>query len=118
MGESNREMIAATNLALKALITETQDALRGEQEFSVSQVRALSVRLHSMAPIVTRASEVRKSEPDAGRALDAYTELLCELRTTLEQIRVMLLARQSQMHQRQRQLHCISQWASALRQTQ
>jgi hypothetical protein len=118
MGDSNREKIAATNLVLKELISETRGALRGEQEFSVNQVRALSVRLQSMSPIVNRASEIRKSEPDTGQALDAYTELLRDLQIALEQIQVMLLATQSQMHQRQLQLHCINRWASALRQTQ
>jgi hypothetical protein len=118
MSESDHDKIVMTNSALTTLIAETRGALRGEREFGVAEVRALSDRLQTMAPIVKRAGDLRKNESDAGLALDAYTELLRELQAALEQIHVMLLTRQSQMQQRQLQLRCISQWASALQQTQ
>lgn len=118
MGAADRETIASTNLALHTLIAETRRALTGERVFGLAQVRALSDRLQCMAPIVKRAAELREKEPDTAPALDAYTELLRELQNTLEHIHVMLLGQQTQMQQRQLQLQCISQWASALRQTQ
>ena len=118
MGDSDRETIESTNIALETLVAETRRALCGEREFGSPQVQALSAQLQRMAPIVSRADELRKSEPANSAALDTYAGLLRQLQTTLEQIHVMLLSRQTQMQQRQLQLHCINQWASALRQTQ
>jgi hypothetical protein len=118
MSAADRETITSTNLALETLIAETRRALTGERAFGLQQVQDLSAQLQRMASIVSRAGELRKSEPAIGAALDTYAELLRQLQTTLEQIHVMLLSRQAQMQQRQLQLHCIHKWASALRQTQ
>ena len=118
MDGSERDVIASTNAALEALIADTRRALSGQAEFGVAHVRALSDRLQAMAPIVNRAAELRRTDPRTGTALDTYTDLLGQLQTTLEQIHVLLLAQQAQMQYRQVQLHCIGQWASALRQTQ
>jgi hypothetical protein len=99
-GESDRAIITSTIAALETLIADARRALKGECPFGPAQVQAFSARLQSMASIVT------------------YADLLRQLQTTLEQIHIMLLTQHAQMEQRQLQLHCINQWASALRQTQ
>ena|ERR1700761_2759633 len=118
MEGSERETIASTNSALEILIAGTRRALSGECDFGVAEIQALSARLQVMAPIVNRSAEFRIADPETVQPLDTYIDLLRQLQTALEQIHVMLLTRQTQMQQRKIQLHCIDQWASALRETQ
>jgi hypothetical protein len=71
-----------------------------------------------MAPVVAQAAELRAREPEISSELDSYKSHLGELQMTLEQVRMMLLARRTQIATGQDQIEAVSQWAAALRQTQ
>ncbi len=64
MSMSLRQKIDAINVRIQALHADTQLALRGEREFGVEQVRALSASIQEMAPMMARAAELRTVEPE------------------------------------------------------
>ncbi len=105
------------NGQLASMLAGAKGALNGESEFGVEQVRALSAPITEMAPVMERASELRKQHPELAEQLDLYKSQLLELQKTLEQLSMMLHARRSQMDAGRKQLNAVSQWASALGQT-
>jgi hypothetical protein len=106
--------IGNINAQLAAMLADTKRALAGEREFGVEQVRSLSEPIAAMALVMERAAELRKLHPEIAGPLDLYKSQLSELQTTLEQVRMMLLARRSQMDAGRVQLEAVSQWANAL----
>jgi len=109
--------VSETNTKLGAMLAETRRALTGEREFGVEQVQALSALTAPMAPVMHRAAELRKLHPEMAAPLDSYKSLVHELQTAVEQVRMMLLARRSQMDAGRVQLDAVTQWANALGQT-
>jgi hypothetical protein len=112
------ERVAAINRGLEGLLAETRRALVGQSLFGPEQVRSLAAPIAEMAPVMKRAAELRAVEPDIATHLELYVSYLAELRKTLEQIRIMLLAKQAQMEVRRGELQAVGQWAAALRKTQ
>jgi hypothetical protein len=111
------QKIEAINGRVRALLAETRRALAGEQEFGVEEVRALAEPIQEMAPLMAREAELRTLQPETAAALDLYKAQLRELRTALERVRMMLLARRAQMEAGRTQLEAVTHWAAALRQT-
>jgi hypothetical protein len=112
-----REKIAAINAQLAVLAEDARRALRGEAQFGVEQVRALSIPVSEMAPILVRSKELRSADLQIGLELDRYKSQLGELHITLQQITMMLLARRSQMESGRVQLSAVTHWANAMSQT-
>ncbi len=113
-----RQKIATVNARIGVLLADTRRALTGEREFGVEQVRALSEPIQEMAPAMQRATELRALQPEIAGELDLYKQQLGELHTALEQVRMMLQAKRTQMEAGRIQLEAVSQWAAVLRQTQ
>jgi hypothetical protein len=109
--------IEGVSSQLATLLAETKRALSGESDFGVEQVRALSQPVAAMAPIMARAAELQSLHPEIAAPLDHYKSLLRELQTALDRVRVMLLARRSQMDAGRVQLDAVSNWANALSHT-
>src|SRR3982074_2458223 len=118
MSMSLRQKIDAINVRIQALHADTRLALRGEREFGVEQVLALSASIQEMAPIIAHTTELRTVEPQLAARLESYKSQLRELQTTLDQIRLMLLTKRAQMLTRGGQLEAVSKWAGTLQQTQ
>jgi tetrahydromethanopterin S-methyltransferase subunit F len=118
MSMSLRQKIDAINVRIQSLHADTQLALRGERDFGVEQVLALSASIQEMAPIIAHTTELRAVEPELATRLESYKSQLRELQTTLDQIRLMLLTKRNQMLTRDGQLEAVSKWAGALQQTQ
>jgi len=117
MASPLRQKINAAISRIQVLLADTQLALTGDREFGVEQVRALSASIQEMAPVMTRAAELRTLEPELATQLDRYKSQLRELQTTLNQINLMLLTKRGQMQSHRGQLEAVSQWAGALQQT-
>jgi uncharacterized coiled-coil DUF342 family protein len=117
MTESLQEKIATTNQMLASLLNNTRKALRGEGEFGLEQVRALSAPIAEMNTIVRSEKELCAAQPEIANEIATYKTHLHELQAALEQIRIMLLARRNQMEAGHVQLHAVTQWAAALQQT-
>ena len=117
MGKGLRQTIEQVNARLAALIEAARRALRGEAEFNAGSVRALRRPIEEMAPIVAQSQSLRRDQPEIVGQLDLYKTHLSELQTTLDQLRVMLLARQASLRSDQTHVSAVSKWASALHQT-
>src|SRR5271157_4388901 len=97
MGDRLRQTVERINARLATLIENARRALRGEGEFNAESVRELREPVEEMAPIVAQSSDLRRSQPEIVGELDLYRVHLGELQTTLNQLRVMLLARQASL---------------------
>jgi len=117
MGEGLRQTIERVNARLAGLIENARRALRGEGEFKAEDVRQLREPVEEMAPIVAQSPDLRLAQPEIVGELDLYKVHLGELQTTLNQLRVMLLARQASLCSDQTHVSAVSRWASTLRQT-
>ena len=117
MGEGLRQTVERINARLATLIENARRALRGEGDFNAEHVRELRVPVEEMAPIVAESAALRRVQPEIIGELDLYKAHLGELQTTVDQLRVMLLARQASLRSDQTHLSAVSKWVSALRQT-
>lgn len=105
------------NARLAGLIENARRALRGESEFGVADVRQLREPVEEMAPIVAQSQNLQREHPEMAGQLDQYKRQLGELQTTLNQLRVMLLARQASLRADQTHVSAVSKWASTFHQT-
>ena len=118
MSMSLRQKIDAINVRIQAQHADTRLALRGERDFGVEQVLALSASIEEMAPMVAQTKQLRPPEPELAAQVERYKSQLRELQITLDQIRLMLLTKRAQMLTRGGQLEAVSKWAGAFQQTQ
>ena len=105
------------NGTLRPMIQDSRLALRGEREFGVEMVRALSAVVAEMDPIMSSASEFRKEYPGLAKDLDDYVEQAIELRSLLEQLRVMLEMKRLSLHKDSAHMRAVSRWATTLQTT-
>ena len=117
MASARAQTIGDLNRRLGILLAETKSALHGEREFGVKQIRALAEPIQAMAPIVSRAAGLADEERELTAELDAYKTCLRELQAVLEQVRMMLLVKRSQMTTSHAQLQAVAHWANRLQQT-
>jgi DNA repair exonuclease SbcCD ATPase subunit len=117
MNETPRQRAERVNAHLAELMEDARRALRGEAEFNVTKVRRLRQALEEMTPIAARSAELRLVEPELAGEINRYEAQLRELQTTLQQIRVMLLARRASFRATRAQMNAVSRWASAFHQT-
>ena len=111
------EKIEKINAQIGQQLANIQRALRGEGEFEVEQVQALSKLVGEMAPIMERAADLRTLGPEIASQLDLYKAQLRELQPALERANMMLLARKAQMEAGRGQLQAVAKWAAMLGQT-
>ena len=102
------------NGEIARLLEASRLSLKGQHDFSVETVRALAQPVSEMAPIVARAKELREMQPEVAGQLDLYLGQISELRSVLESVRVMLLARRASLQADRGQLEAVSLWATAL----
>ena len=117
MGSVALQTVARVSARLEGLLAETRRALAGVSEFDVNHVRALSACVREMAPLIMQSEELRDAEPEFCSALAQYKKQLTELSTALDQARVMLLAKRTQLDAGHTQLNAVSRWATALQST-
>ena len=111
------DKIESVNARMESLLMETRRALAGEREFGVEQVRALSALIEGMAPVMVRAGDFRRSEPEIDNELDRYKAQLGELQSALERVRTMLVAKRGQVEAGRTQLDALKNWTNALQHT-
>jgi len=109
--------ICEINTQLAALLPATQSALAGDSIFTVDELRALSLPISEMAPILA-AANLAPQDPQVTAQLQIYKTHLRNLQPTLERLRQILLAQRSQLATNQAQLQAVSNWATALSNTQ
>ena len=109
--------IGDINAHLAALLPATQSALAGGSIFTVDELRALSLPISEMAPILA-ATKLAPQDLQVTALLQIYKTHLRNLQPTLERLRQMLLAQRSQLASNQAHLKAASNWAAALSTTQ
>jgi hypothetical protein len=108
--------IRGINAQLAALLPAALSALAGESTFSVDVLRALALPISEMAPILAAANLTR--DPQVTAQVQIYKTHLRDLQPNLERLRQMLLAQRSHLESNQAQLKAVSNWATALSNTQ
>jgi len=111
------EKVIGINARVGSLLQEARLALRGERNFGVADVRALSAQISEMAAVFPAPFHPQIRRPEMTVQLDFYKAQLTELDTTLQQIRMMLLAQRSQMELSRAHLAAVSNWTRAVQQT-
>ncbi len=66
---------------------------------------------------MSNAREFRSNHPEIARDLDVYVEQATDLKTLLEQLRVMLLVRRAELDNSCAHLQAVARWANALQST-
>jgi hypothetical protein len=117
MIESIQSKIGRVNASLRPLIADSRLALRGERGFGVEMVRALAAIVGEMDPIMSNAGHLRDEHPGIAKDLDFYVEQATELKTLLEQIRVMLLTRRAALDNDRVHMETVARWATAFQST-
>jgi len=117
MMEDLQIKIGRVNETLRPLISDSRLALRGERDFGVEMVRALSATIAEMDPIMSNAKQLRAEHPGIAKDLDNYIEQAIELRSLLEQLRIMLTMKQLSLHKESAHMQAVSRWASTLQTT-
>jgi len=111
------ERITTANTLLRDLLADARKALSGERDFGPEQVQAFSGLLAKMAPVMAEAKAPEASQSEIASEVEVYKGQLRELQIVLDHVRMMLLARRSQMDAGSVQLQAVTQWATALGQT-
>lgn len=117
MAASAVETARDANAKVRKLLARAREALAGKRKFRVEDVREIAKPVAAMAPIIEERQHLRTLEPDLDGQLEAYAATLGELKTTLEQVRFMLLARRAHLEATRAHLETFGLWAATLRQT-
>jgi hypothetical protein len=111
------EKIDFVNATLFHLLEQTQRSLAGQGDFNVELVRRLSTVVSEMDLVLPRSTEVRLMHPELAAPLDHYSRLAGGLRTELDNVQMMLLARRSSLEAACSHLQAASQFVAALSST-
>ena len=117
MSSPIREKIDSVNATLFHLLEETHRSLAGQADFNVELVRQLSGVVSEMDLVLPRSRELRIGHPELIAPLDHYIRLATGLRSELEKVQMMLLARRTSIEAARSQLHAASQFVDALSST-
>lgn len=112
MIESLQSKIGRVNETLRPLIADSRLALKGERDFGVEMIRALAAVIGEMDPIMSNAREIRLNQPEVARHLDVYVEQATDLKSLLDQLRMMLLARKTAVENDSLHMQAVSRWAN------
>jgi hypothetical protein len=111
------ETVESVNATLFHLLEETRRSLHGQADFNVELVRKLSAVVKHMDLILPQSSQLRLAYPELAAPLDHYIRLATALRSELEKVQMMLLARRSSIEAARSQLQAASQFVKALSST-
>ncbi|HXX44782.1 MAG TPA: hypothetical protein VEJ38_08635 [Candidatus Acidoferrales bacterium] len=117
MTDSAVEQIRQANAKLRAVISETRNALAGCRTFSATDVRAIAEPVAALQPIVDGAEKLRLMHPELDAELETYKGNLEEIQVALEQMRVMLTVRRGQIAAARSHVATLGMWSATLRMT-
>ena len=111
------EQIARVNERMTELLEGARRALRGQGNFGVEEIRKLREPLNEMDPVMRQAAVLQRTRPDVAPELVLYKSHLAELLIILDQLRVMLLAKQANLLAGRVQLDAATHWLAAFQAT-
>jgi Lon protease-like protein len=110
--------VRQANARLQRFLGRVGEALAGRRNFSADDVRAVAQTIREMAPVVSRAKQLRAAHPGLRDELEFYARHLAEADHALDRMRCVLLARRAQIEAQWGHLAAVRLWAGAWQQTQ
>jgi len=110
-------VVAEVNSRIAMHLDTARRALAGAAVFDVGEVSALLDLTAQMEAYLGKEHRFDKDTAEFRQQMRLYKERLQELKKLLEQIRMMLLAKRSQLESSQRHMSAVSQWTDAYQHT-
>ena len=85
--------------------------------FGVEDIREIQKPMTEMEPILKKSAALRRADSEVGEQIDEYKSQLRELKTTLEQVEIMLIARRASLEACRSQLAAASLWVATCQRT-
>ncbi len=117
MKVSIQTQIQQATAILAGALSHVRGTLSGHQDFNVEIIHAITLPLKVASPILAQAAELRATDPDLSADLQEYADTLSALHGVLDQVRFMLLARQTSLQASLSHLETMNLWATTLNQT-
>ena len=118
MREAILGRVRSVNAQLQALLVETREALAGRRKLALEDLRAMSQPVAQMTPIVAEVARLRRESPELDSEVAVYEQNLGAMRSTLEAVRCVLLARCASLEAERAHLESVTLWAEAWQRTQ
>jgi hypothetical protein len=110
--------VGQVNSELAAHLARARRTLVGAEVFDVNEVRQIVFLVSRMEPHVKSIRQSRfRTTPELDSQINAYRQQLQELNQTLEQIRMMLLAKRGELELSRRHMSAVTRWTHAYQQT-
>lgn len=105
------------NEQLRRSLAHIEDALAGRATFTSQDLRAIAEPVRAMAPVISRAEQLRAAVPGLPHELEIYSRNLRDMDSAFDRVRCLLLSRCAQIEARRSHLDSVRLWADAWRQT-
>src|ERR1700743_3009194 len=111
------DAVRNANARLGTLLEDAHRSIRGEGAFGPEQVRQARVAISKMDPILQKFNELRREDPQLASDLDEYLRILFELQSATQNLKIALLAQQTNLRTARHHNVAVTRWIDALRQT-
>ena len=109
--------VRAANEQLGQSLARIEEALAGRAAFTSDDLRTIAEPVRAMAPVISRAEQLRAAVPGLPHELEIYTRNLRDMDRAFDRVRCLLLSRCAQIEARRSHLESVRLWAGAWRQT-
>ena len=117
MANAPQKNVERLNANLAVLLQDVQGALRGERNFGVENVIKLRGTIEEMDVVLRKYGDLQSTQSDSAAELQLYKIQLNQLQTAIRQLRIMLLARKSDLQALLSHHTAVSRWVGVLNQT-
>lgn len=107
----------AANEQLGRSLARIEEALAGRAAFTSEDLRTIAQPVRAMAPVISRAEQLRVTVPGLPQELEIYARNLRDMDRAFDRLRCLLLSRCAQIEVRRGHLDSVRLWADAWRQT-
>jgi len=105
------------NEQLGRSLSRIEEVLAGRAAFTSEDLRAIAAPVRSMAPVISRAEQLRADVPGLPHELEIYARNLRDMDRAFDRVRCLLLSRCAQIEARRSHLESVRLWTGAWRQT-
>jgi hypothetical protein len=117
MDKINHERFLVANQELRDFLRKVEHLAQGTGMVTDGDLKALSLRLSTLAPEVGDASRSETLDADLRNEVAEYVKNLRALQTALENVRCIMLARKLQLENAKHHLYGLQGWVNAYSQT-
>ncbi len=117
MDQTKHERFLSANQDLRDFLRRVENLANGTDTIADSDLKALSVRLSTLAPEVGDASRGETLDAGLRNEVAEYVKNLRALQIALERVRCIMLGRKVQLDSAKRHLYGLQGWVNAYNQT-